>query len=158
MQSTWMKCLSRAMACLAVVEMVSLLGCSGGGQNATAPVSGKVTFEGKPVEGGSLTFTPQATGPNPGKQGAASIQKDGSYAAGTYAEKDGVLIGKLRISYSAPPMPFPEGGLKPGEQEPRSPYYGLVPKQAEVEVKKGKNTIDVELIRDGAASAPASKK
>jgi hypothetical protein len=138
--------------------MVSLSGCSGGGEKPTAPVSGNVTFEGKPVEGGSLTFTPQATGPNPGKQGAASIQKDGSFLAGTYSQNDGVLIGKVRISYSAPSMPFPEGGLKPGEQEPRSPYYGLVPKQTDAEIKAGSNTLDVELIRGGSAAAPDPKK
>lgn len=158
MRSNWTKYLTRAIGCLAVVGMACLLGCSGGGSHATAKASGKVTYKGQPVEGGSLTFTPLASGPNPGKQGAASIQKDGSYVAGTYAPNDGLVIGKHRVSYSAPPMPFPEGGLKPGEQEPKSPYYGLVPRQPEVEIKSGSNTVDVELLPGGSTLASAARR
>jgi len=104
------------------------------------------------VNAGSLTFTPIPADGNqqPGKPGAAEVQPDGRYFVGTYSRNDGAVIGRHRVSYAPPVLPFPEGKEpKPGESPPSSGYEGLVPKAAEVEVRPGSNTIDVELVPEG---------
>src|SRR5262245_3614974 len=76
--------------------LVLLAGCGGG---RTAAVSGKVTYHGKAVTGGSLTFTPIPAGGDrePGKPGAAEVQPDGHYVVGTYSQSDGAVIGRHRV-------------------------------------------------------------
>jgi hypothetical protein len=124
----------------------TLTGCGGG---KTASVSGQVTYQGKPVTGGSLSFSPipQSGEREPGKPGTATVGPDGNYEVGTYDEDDGAVIGKHQVSYSAPVLPFPEGkDPQPGEMPPQSGFEGLVPRVETVEVKPGQNTIDIELV------------
>jgi hypothetical protein len=64
------------------------------------------------------------------------VGADGSYTVSA-------TPGKNRVSYSAPSLEA-DRELKPGEAPPQSPYRGLTPKQAEVEVKSGA-TLDIEL-------------
>jgi len=133
------------LLCLPLV-LGLIAGCGGG---KTASVSGQVTYNGKPVTGGSLSFTPIPTsgGQEPGKPGAAVVGDDGKYVVGTYGETDGAVIGKHQVNYSAPVLPFPEGREpRPGESPPRSGFEGLVPRIDTVEVKRGSNTIDIELV------------
>src|SRR5262245_51232722 len=133
-------------AMLLCLLLTAVAGCSGG---KTASVSGQVTYNGKPVTGGSLSFSPvPANGQQePGKPGNAVVGDDGKYVVGTYGESDGAVIGKHQVSYSAPVLPFPEGREpRPGESPPRSGFEGLVPKVDTVEVKPGKNTVDIELV------------
>ena len=145
-------------ACVAVAActvLLTLSGCAESGQYDTAPVKGSVTFEGKPVEGGALTFVPAGAGS--GKPGAAQVQSDGTYVLGTYVEADGAVLGKHKVSYSPPTVELPEGvELQPGESTPPSPWDGLVPKTAEVEVAVGSNRIDIELVAPGAADASST--
>lgn len=131
---------------LALILPVLLVGCSTGG---LAAVSGKVTYKGKPVPGGTLIFSPIASGEdqNPGKPAAATVQKDGAYTVGTSGTSDGARIGRHRVSYTPPPLDVPEEKLHdPKFNPPPSPYANLVPKTQEVEVKSGRNNIDIELV------------
>jgi len=132
------------LLCLALAVSVAILGC-GGGANL-APLTGKVTFKGAPVTGGFLTFNPVGTG-QPGKPATAEVKEDGTYAAQTNTPGDGALIGKHTVSYLPPEVKLPEG-QKPDTKKnpPPPPYMGLTPKQSEVEVKSGSNTIDIELV------------
>ncbi|MFO0863118.1 MAG: hypothetical protein U0744_00400 [Gemmataceae bacterium] len=136
-------------ALLASMWGAACLGCGGGRE--LARVSGKVTFNGKPVSGGSLTFSPQggSTEANPGKP-AVGVVRDGNYSLGTFAESDGAFVGKHTVSYSAPLLDYPPGiQPKPGSPPPLSGYEGLVPRSVSVEVKPGANQIDVELAPGG---------
>lgn len=56
---------------LVVAVMFSLVGCGGalGGKRATIPVKGKVMLDGKPVDGGTISFEPKD-----GKGGSVSAQ------------------------------------------------------------------------------------
>jgi hypothetical protein len=128
-------------------------GCGGAEQVPTASVTGKVTLKGEPVTGGTLTFAPIASGAKPpGKPAAGAVQSNGLFTLGTYAEKDGAVVGKHRITYSPPipeaPMNDTEAPMNDKEhaEAKKSPYDGLKPLIEEVEVKAGSNSIDIELI------------
>lgn len=123
---------------------LSAVGCGSG----TSGVSGKVTMNGQPVTGGSLTFSPISTGgTDAGKPAAGNVQSDGSYVLGTDSEKDGAAAGRYKVLYSAPAAKYPDGvEPQPGMQPTYSPFQNMIPKTAEVEVKSGSNTIDIELV------------
>jgi hypothetical protein len=126
---------------LAALGLLATAGCSGGRRS---PVAGKVTYQGKAVTGGSLTFAPQGEG----KPATAKIQSDGKFNAGTEEEGDGLKAGTYKVTYSAPTLD-PGRELKPGESPPRSPFHGLVPKQETVEIKPEANNLEIELVRPG---------
>lgn len=128
--------------CLALA--LATTGCGG----PTASVSGTVTYNGKPVTGGDLNFSPIANGEKePGKPAAGVIGADGTYRLGTFSSGDGAVVGKHRVTYFPPVLNPVEGkATRRGEAVPRSGFEGLVPKEAEVEVKPGSNKIDIELV------------
>jgi len=128
---------------------MSAIGCGGGSDKfATTKVSGTVMLNGQPVTGGSLTFSPMASDPKikPGKGASGEVQSSGAFTLTTYQPGDGAIIGKHRITYSAP-VPetpaVPEGGH--AAPPPKSPFAGAVPKQPEVEIKAGENKLTIEL-------------
>ena len=137
---------------LAILATALISGCGGGNADnkPTATVTGKVTYNGQPVPGGSLLFSPirDAKSNMPGKAGQATIKSDGTYSVTTYTDGDGAVIGSHRLSFSAPAVAQPQapaGGHVAAP--PPSPYDGLSPKQAEVAVVKGDNKIDIELVK-----------
>jgi hypothetical protein len=146
------------LTCATAVVFVA--GCGGASGPPTAPVKGKVTFEGQSVTGGNVTFAPIA---EPGKleSGApatGAVQSDGSFVLGTNTESDGAVIGKHRVSYSPPPESgeAPEwDGVGAPPAAAKSPYLGLIPSQQEVEVKSGDNEVTIDLVR-APVSSPGS--
>lgn len=122
-----------------IASLAFVVGC---GDASRATVSGKVTFDGQPVTGGTLSFAP--VGGN-AKPAAATIESDGTY---DLSDLEGAPIGKNMLHYSAPPRAFAEGySPKPGDMPPASPYDGLKPSVAEVEIQGGANSVDVELTK-----------
>jgi hypothetical protein len=65
---------SRVCGCLLVVLTALLTGCGSSGYH----VSGKATFDGKPIPVGKIYFTPDASKGNDGASGWADI-KDGAF-------------------------------------------------------------------------------
>ena len=140
---------SRRFVCFGCTVAVLLGGC--GRDNGTAPVSGKVTVDGKPLAFGEIFFMPTS-----GRMAHATIQPDGSYQLTTYETGDGALIGDhtvtieaLRVESNAPePKTLEEevsmeGGLPPQlvmkETRLVSEKYGdaaTTPLRATVEDKK----------------------
>lgn len=141
------------------------VGCGSGGKDGIVRVSGKVTHQGQPVTGGSLTFVPIASGGavNVGKPATGEVKPDGSFVLGTNSQSDGALAGRHRVAYSPPAIELPAGQtLKEGQTMPQSPWAGLVPKDPEVEVTKGSNTLTIELAAPAGAgptprAAPAPR-
>lgn len=76
---------------LVVALVVSMIGCGGSiGRRATLTVKGKVTLDGKPIEGGTISFEPKD-----GKGGSVSASiMDGNYETRV---EPGVKV--VRISY-----------------------------------------------------------
>jgi hypothetical protein len=129
---------------VAAVVLWGLAGCG----DAVTPVSGTVKYKGLAVKGGTLTFSP-ADDKARAKSASGKIQDDGTYQLGTHAEKDGAVVGKHKVTFlPAEPEVTEEQRKDPKFQGKPSLYSGLVPKTAEVEVKSGPNTIDIELIVD----------
>lgn len=112
-------------------------GCGGSDKGQ---VHGKVTFEGQPVTGGSVTFAPLAGSGHPA---TGRITPDGSFVLSTDANEDGAMIGRHQVVYSAPSAL----SETPDPSVPASPYAGLVPRTPEVEVQAGKNQVTIELVR-----------
>jgi len=72
---------------------LGLGGCGSGHELETAEVQGVVTFDGKPVQQGSVTFVPER-----GRGATGSINADGSYTVTTYHPGDGALIGPHTVT------------------------------------------------------------
>lgn len=81
----------------ALLSLVAVCGCGGSSDQVEVfPVKGVVTFNGKPmIGGGSISFVP--TGGQKGKSAAGTIEPDGTYTLGTYAEDDGSMTGDFRV-------------------------------------------------------------
>lgn len=125
-----------------VVVVPSLLAVVGCGEAGRATVTGKVTANGQPVTGGSLSFAPVGGNSRPA---ATTIGSDGTF---DLSDSEGAPVGKNVLHYSPPPRSFPDGfSPKPGDMPPASPYDGMKPIAAEVEILAGANTVDVELAK-----------
>ena len=73
-----------------VLIAISISGCSG---PKLIPVMGKVTYQGKPLEFGSVMFQPSGEAePARGK-----IQNDGTFVLTTHAEGDGCAPGSCQV-------------------------------------------------------------
>jgi hypothetical protein len=80
------------------------LGCGDSSHELeTAPVSGQVTLDGKPVTSGYVIVMPPK-----GRMARGPIQRDGTFVMGTYASADGAQVGLHPVVVT--PMPVEEGG------------------------------------------------
>ncbi len=143
---------SVCLAISAVATACLLAGCSsGGGIPGTAPVTGKVTYNGQPVDGASISFIGQAETQRPA--GALS-GPDGAYALKT-GDTDGALPGNYTVLVTKTDAPAAgemtmEAASKSG---PAAPPKSLIPAKygdplqspLKFEVKSGPNAIDLPL-------------
>lgn len=129
-----------------LILSLCLTGCGGGGGKLpVAKVVGKVVSDGKPVTGGSITFAPVGNGKDPaGKPASGAVQTDGTFKLFTYRDNDGAVIGKHKVTYSAPAGEAKEGPDGHSVQTP-SPYAGLAVQNPDVEIKSSGNEITIEL-------------
>lgn len=139
---------SRAVwgACLTLVLAGLSAGCGRSGGAALAPVKGKVLANGQPVTGGSLLFAPAEGDSAPPATGA--VNPDGTFVLGTTDADDGAAVGRHVVTYNAPPRSGQEDWDGYGTPPPEvvSPFEGLLPNPAEVEVKPGQNELTIELV------------
>ena len=132
-----------------VASLSVAIGCGPKSEFPLAPVSGTVVFEGQPVTAGHLQFAPAGDGGlTAGKVATADIKGDGSFTFGSYSKDDGAVIGTGQVFYLEPatveePPPDADKRWRPTE----SAYMGLVPKDPEVTVAEGPNTLVIELVR-----------
>ena len=81
---------------IAAAPMLFLLTLSGcGGHEGLAPVSGTITYKGKPVTQGEVNFVPKK-GELRGAHGPIDAQ--GRYQLGTFEPGDGAYVGTHRVS------------------------------------------------------------
>jgi hypothetical protein len=124
---------------MATVGLVVILGC-GGDDPGLAPVSGRVFYQGSPLPGGSIVFTPNPDKGGRGQVAQAEIQGDGTFTLRTGAA-EGAATGWHRVTvvsirmentistpenfadvqsliptrYAAPDLSGQEGLVKPGQ-------------------------------------------
>lgn len=74
------------------------VGC-GGGDFPTAPTTGVVMCEGKPVPGALVFFEPQLQGENAlvGKTGLGVANDEGKFSVKTYGSNDGAVVGMHNV-------------------------------------------------------------
>jgi hypothetical protein len=108
----WHTLVSTLVTCAGVI----LAGCGGGSDLLpTAPVSGTLAYEGKPVAKGAIHFHP------PKGQTANGVVEDGKFTLTTYKEGDGAIVGKHRVAVDV----VEEVPTKDGDTTSRS----LIPKK-----------------------------
>lgn len=99
------------MRSLWLFAVVLMVGCGG---RATVPVRGTVTCGDRPLHYGQAMFQP--TDPSVGRPALATIERNGSYAATTFAPGDGLVPSEYRIAIDAAPPPFDMP--QPGQENP----------------------------------------
>ena len=130
--------------CLAIV-LVASAGC-GSGKKKTCIVRGKVTYDGKVVPNGTITFFPTE-----GPSASGEIQPDGSYTLTTYVAGDGAVEGAYTVVIVAM---RDESGRLPEERNPLPPpivpnkYTSAATSDLRAEVKAGENTLNFHLEKE----------
>jgi len=83
---------------LSAVVLIAMTGCGGGD---FAPVSGTVTYDGKPVEKLRLVFSPKPIGENyaVGPYSKGKTDANGKFSLETRYKDPGAFIGKHQVSF-----------------------------------------------------------
>lgn len=139
----------RNMRATVLLGLTAVLGCGGGPADnvPVAAVKGKVTLDGAPVTGGSITFSPVSKSATSGKSAIGSIQSDGTFTLTTYKPNDGAAVGTCTVFF-APPAPEVQVNADGHSVQLPGKFDGLKAKTAEVEVKAGgPNEITIELTK-----------
>lgn len=145
--SEFLSCVRRPVLLLAIVGMTAFAtGCGGGaayeGEKRLA-LSGKVTFDGQPVDGGSISFIPT----NPKKKVSGGDIIKGEYKV---PEAKGAHTGphRVEIHWYRPTgkkiVDTDMGGTKDEVVEAIPPKYHMQ-STLNAEVTEGKTTFDFEL-------------
>jgi hypothetical protein len=81
---------------------VATLGCGKGDGVAFAPVQGRVTLDGQPLEAGEIRFQPDASQGNKGPLSAAMLGAGGSFKLRGPGTRVGAVAGPHRIYFVSP--------------------------------------------------------
>ncbi len=123
--------LSRIGLALLVGITLGSFGCGGPAPTGapTSPVKGRVTFQGKPVTKGTITFEPEGAG----KEASGEIQADGTFVLTTYKKDDGAVLGNHRVSVA-----------NAGKSVPVK-FASFQTSHIEMEVSEGKTEYNIDL-------------
>jgi hypothetical protein len=121
-----------------------LAGC--GGDHGLAPVKGRVTLDGKPVEGAAVLFEPEAGGiPATGITDAS-----GEFTLATVGKGEGASVGMNGVSVAKQVLVDPnrkveEGEIVPMKSETPEKYASPRTSGITIEVKRGMSPVELEL-------------
>lgn len=112
--------------CAVVSSLAVIAGCTSQGRDL-APVSGRITLDGRPLAGGSIVCQPLAVpgSVNAGKGSGAYCDDDGRFQLKTLDGRDGAVVGEHRVriygprTQNAPASDSDRGGLRVPEIVPR---------------------------------------
>lgn len=138
-------------AALVAAGALTFAGC-GPKRPETAQVSGRVTYQGKPVVEGRIMFQPEQ-----GRPATASIAADGTYRLTTFEAGDGAVLGRHRVTIESRRITVPNAP-KSFADETKAPVgppkvEWLVPEKYSnretspltADVKPGRNAIDFDI-------------
>lgn len=89
-----------------LVALGTCAGCGKSGTVQTAPVTGRITLDGEPLDGGTVTFVPDKQRRTMGPIGVGEIREDGTYSIVTDPGGDvlkGAVVGYHRIRITLSP-------------------------------------------------------
>jgi hypothetical protein len=104
---------------LPLAVLMCIAGCNRGPK--MVPVTGKVLYNGKPLEFGTIMFQPPSGQPAKGQ-----IQTDGTFNLSTYRLNDGVVLGNHKVRVACYESMRPGVAKGPGEASLGKP---LVPEK-----------------------------
>jgi hypothetical protein len=78
---------------LAALTLSANFGCGGSEQLPLAPVTGKVTVDGQPLQEGRLLFRPAT-----GRAGRGRVENGVIVEASTYGVNDGLVVGRHKVA------------------------------------------------------------
>jgi hypothetical protein len=84
-------------------------GCNTGPE--VVPVTGRVMYNNKPLEFGSVTFQPRS-----GQPARGEIQSDGTFGLSTFAPNDGAVVGTHKVRIACYESQRPSAAKPIGEQ------------------------------------------
>jgi hypothetical protein len=121
-----------------------LAGCSPGDPLGLAPLSGAVTYRGKPLDHGTVVFTPQSG--TPGPQAVGELDATGRFRMRT-AGRDGAAVGKHIVTVHCRRVVTAEEArrLVIGELLIPTKYANEVDSPLRFEVKPGSNEYTITL-------------
>src|SRR5437016_4096951 len=90
--------MTRPIGFLLVLLLATVVGCQQGTKQTYANVKGTVTYNGKPVEKGQITFAVE------GKPPATSDIVDGKFSGQAMVGSNKVSVSALKKSATAPPL------------------------------------------------------
>jgi hypothetical protein len=91
-----------ATVVLSSPAMLGTFGCGGSDHLPRGAVTGSVTLDGKPLDGGILLFRPAQ-----GRAGRGEIKDGKIVKTGTYEEEDGIVLGPHKIGIQPLPETMP---------------------------------------------------
>lgn len=119
---------AQGLVALLLAAVVFLCGCPGRDYKLVN-VSGTVTLDDKPLEGGHVTFQPMAEGNNrsPGPGSVGVCDENGRYSLRTVLDEQGAVIGKHQVkirlnAYREMPAPVSDVDTQP-IREMVPPWY-----------------------------------
>jgi hypothetical protein len=117
---------------------VVVAGCSQGNSLRLATVTGSVTYRGKPLDHGTVVFTPQSG--TPGPQAVGELDAGGKFRMRT-AGRDGAAVGRHLVTVHCRRVVTPEEArrLVVGELLIPTKYANEVESPLRFEVKEGSN-------------------
>lgn len=126
------------------LALAVLLGCRGSDRLPIAPVEGKVLYQGKPLEFGTVVFQPAN-----GKTARGVIGSDGTFRLSTYDSGDGAVVGSHNVQVTCyetqrpgapPPKVNAAGDADPGKLLIPAKYTRFYSSGLKAEVKPKDNT------------------
>jgi len=138
--------------CVLALVTASLLGCTSGGDFPTAPVTGRVICEGKPVPHVMVFFEPTEVKQKrlTGQAGFAIAKEDGTFRLTSFKEGDGAVVGHHRVRVGLPhPQDHPNFKC--------DCYLNSEVDLMEVDVKKGKNEFELVLKKKTGREPPIKR-
>ncbi|MFC1597648.1 carboxypeptidase regulatory-like domain-containing protein [Planctomycetota bacterium] len=125
------------VACGSLIVFLLATGCGDGGPER-GNVTGKVTLDGKPLEGADLEFQPTEGSPSYG-----TTNPDGKYKLMYTRDKKGAMVGEHTVRITTSTTATDENGNEirvPQQVPPEYSREGVVK-----EVKPGRNKFDFDL-------------
>jgi hypothetical protein len=122
--------------------LVLLAGCSPNPVwEATHPTTGQVTLKGRPISDVELSFFPEDKSFPDSIRPRAKTKEDGTFAAWTHAEGDGVPVGSYKVTLIHNQVAVSKGTIVAKPNDLPTKYSALGTTDILVQIKEGKNEI-----------------